>query len=160
MNTARDISTGPIGSTVVEALTALFAPDLRRRVLDEALALEGCANIPEDSLRAQAFVEGPLRLVVKRRVGDVMAGFLLDTLEPLFRRPEDEPLEDAHDEPTEALPATVLPPFEEDDEDRETDVYDSQSLSLLRARLRAARPRSGVAYRAHREAASSDPEDA
>ena len=74
----------PVGETVLELLTAVLAPDLRARVLTEALALEGSDAIPEDLARARAFVEGPLRLVVKRRVGPGVAQLVVDTIAPIF----------------------------------------------------------------------------
>lgn len=142
MNPARRSEVGPLANTVQEVLMAMFAPDLRRRLLDEALALEGCAQIPSDPLRCRAFVEGPLRLVIKRRVGDVMASFLLETLIPIF-------------EPTERAPlASELPAFGEDDEvetssqnQQDTDVYDAASLRQLRRRLKQERPQSGARLR-------------
>ena len=88
MNAARLHSMGPIGTTVLETLSTLLAPALRKRVLNESLLLEGRSRIPEDPVRARAFVEGPLRLVVKRRVGPKLAGFLVDSLPPLFTRME------------------------------------------------------------------------
>lgn len=107
MNTARLSSNGPVGDIILEVLSTLLAPDLRGRVLAEALELEGSEAIPEDRARARAFVEGPLRLVVKRRVGDMMSKFLIDHLEPAFVHIDsffDEPdfeETDPHGSPTE-----------------------------------------------------------
>lgn len=146
MSPAPKPQAGDLATTVHEVLTAMFAPELRRRLLDEALTLEGCAHIPRDPVRARAFVEGPLRLVIKRRVGDVMASFLLETLGPVF--------EPATRQETVRPLASDLPVFGEDDDEeetwgaeRDTDVYDGESLRRLRHRLRHERPQSGARLR-------------
>ena len=137
MHSARPIARS-LDVTIHQALMALFAPDLRRRILIESLELEGQPEIPTDPQRARAFVEGPLRLVVKRRVGEVMSRFLLETIAPAFDGALELP----------APTAEELPAFgEDDDEDsRETNVYDRGSLERLRARLRE-QPDSGPRFR-------------
>ena len=145
MNPARRSDAGPLVATVHEVLTAMFAPELRRRVLDEALVLEGCAQVPSDPVRCRAFVEGPLRLVIKRRVGDVMASFLLETLLPVFEPSVREPV-------VRGPRASDLPVFGEDDDEtvsgtRDTDVYDAARLRKLRRRLSHERPQSGAQLR-------------
>ncbi len=114
----------PVGELVEMTLTAMFRPDLRKQILDEALALEGRPSIPDDPQRGRAFVEGPLRLVVKRRVGSSMAQILMETLAPLFGWD------------VRAQSYDTLPAFGEEDDDEETEVYDARSLTSLRERLR------------------------
>lgn len=110
MNAARLQTQGPIGATVLETLSTLLAPALRRHVLAEALELEGAHAIPEDPMRARAFVEGPLRLVVKRRVGPALANFLVESLGPVFSRIESSIVPDPIDSPaTRAAAKTERP---------------------------------------------------
>lgn len=112
-----------VAELVEMTLTAMFRPELRAQILEEALRLEGQPRIPDDPQRGRAFVEGPLRLVVKRRVNGSMAHVLMETLAPLFGwdlRPQ------SYD---------TLPAFGEDDEDEQTEVHDPRSLTRLRRRL-------------------------
>ena len=112
-----------VAELVEMTLAAMFRPELRTQILEEALQLEGRPHIPDDPQRGRAFVEGPLRLVVKRRVNASMAQVLMETLAPLFGwdvRPQ------SYD---------TLPAFGEDDEDEETEVHDPRSLTRLRRKL-------------------------
>jgi len=119
--------TSEVRELVELTLAAMFRPELRGPILAEALQLEGTAEIPDDPERGRAFVEGPLRLVVKRRVGAAMSQVLMETLAPLFGW-------DARAQSYDRLPA-----FGEDDDDEETAVYDARSLTHLRRRLQRLR---------------------
>lgn len=105
VNTAPEIWGGMRGRAVLETLSVLMAAELRERVLREALRLEGVDRIPEDPFRIRAFVEGPLRLVIRRDVGPRMASFVVEDLQPVLERLERAaanapPCFDPHDLPT------------------------------------------------------------
>ena len=104
----------------------MLPPHLRKRILDEALKLEGAPRVPRDRVRAQAFVQGPLRLVVKRRAGPAMARLLMEALRPLLPEPSG---------------SQELPVIGDGDDEVtvDTQVHDPAALARLRERLRGLR---------------------
>jgi len=116
-------SNDTVADVVLETLAAMVTPEVRVQVLGEAFSLEGCKEIPIDPVRARAFVEGPLRLVIKRRVGVNMSIVLMQTLAPVFGW-------DVRGTSYDRLPA-----FHEDQDDVDTDLYDAESIRALRRRL-------------------------
>ena len=106
VNSVLDDGDGARGRAVLETLGVLLPADVRGQVLREALRLEGSAIIPEDPFRLRAFVEGPLRLVLRRDLGPLVASFVVEDLQPVLTRLERTDTEapdaraDEHDRPT------------------------------------------------------------
>ncbi|MEQ8460507.1 MAG: hypothetical protein RLO52_17605 [Sandaracinaceae bacterium] len=104
-------ASGPLGYSVLEALSTLLAPELRDRVLERAFRVSGRREVPETAVEARVFVEGALASAIIEAVGPETARFVLEDLEPILCLAESQqPCRDEHQLAT-VRPAAGADPY-------------------------------------------------
>lgn len=132
--------------TVREVLGSVLAPDLRDRVLEDALERGRESTVPEEAERARDFVEGPLRAIVFEQVGLEAADAVMEGLDPILemagshvRMKDARRADDTQVEPRRA-PSTIPAPPAED----EIPGEDSHVTATVRPVMMATLDRTGV----------------
>lgn len=137
---------GRMARTVREVLGSVFAPDLRDRILEDALDRGRESTVPEEAARARDFVEGPLRATIFEHGGIEAADAVMEGLDPILemagshvRMKDTRRVDETQVEPRRA-PSTIPAPAADD----EIPGEDSHVTAAQRPVMMATLDRTGV----------------